>query len=62
MHRHHSASARETHSGDELVQTQEEIYMDPESVPAHDEQVRSEDGRGRAQPRYTEAKHDVGLD
>ena len=41
VHRHHSASARETHAGGELVQCPGGDLHGPGSSPSHDEQVRS---------------------
>ena len=41
--RHHSASARETHAGGELVQSPGRDLQKTGSSPSHDEQVGSAD-------------------
>ena len=43
VHRHHSASKRETHAGGELVQSPGGDLHGPGSSPSHDEQAWSAD-------------------
>ena len=62
LHGRYSVSAQGAHAGGELVQSPRGDLHGPGSSPSHDEQVRSADWSGKAQPRYTDAKHGVGLD
>ena len=62
LHGRHSVSAQGAHAGGELVQSPGGDLHVPGNSPSHDGQVRPADRSGKAQPRYTDAKHGVGLD